>query len=138
MTVLLFSRSSIPFNHAAELLRRSAENTMHSVVRAVFARLHVLDPCVEEEKLAVASDETTEGEIKMTVSTQEIPMEATATKNSVANKTKEDEATKDQQETVPEAEYLTEVLETEVDRVKPASVMSPTTRPACKCLCSAG
>lgn len=116
------SCSLTPFHLAVELLRRSAENVMHSVVRTVFARLYVLDPRDEEEKLAVASDEPMESEIKMTVS--EIPVE-TAEGEVVADKTKEDEVIGDQQEIAPEAKHLTEDPETGVDRTK--------SRTACKC-----
>ena len=35
----------------SEILRRSAESTMHSLVRRVFHRLHELDPTTEELKL---------------------------------------------------------------------------------------
>ncbi|KAJ7632227.1 hypothetical protein FB45DRAFT_989797 [Roridomyces roridus] len=53
-----------------ETLRRSAENTMHSLVRTVFSRLHSLDPRTEEDKLA--TDETVpDAEIRMTVSSTE-------------------------------------------------------------------
>jgi len=97
---------------------------MHSVVRTVFARLHVLDPRDEEEKLALASDEPTEGEIKMTVSKQEIPVEI-AEGEVIANNTKEDEVIGDQQEIAPEAKHLTEDPETGADRTK--------SRTACKC-----
>ncbi|KAK7440220.1 GDP/GTP exchange factor for ARF [Stygiomarasmius scandens] len=52
----------------SEILRRSAENTMHKLVRTVFSRLHSLDPEVEEAKLTV-NEEEGEGEVKMTVTT---------------------------------------------------------------------
>ncbi|KAJ7888919.1 hypothetical protein B0H14DRAFT_3127156 [Mycena olivaceomarginata] len=39
-----------------ETLRRSAENTMHSLVHTVFSRLHSLDPTTEEEKLLSADE----------------------------------------------------------------------------------
>ncbi|KAF5372839.1 hypothetical protein D9758_001701 [Tetrapyrgos nigripes] len=51
----------------SEILRRSAENTMHKLVRTVFSRLHTLDPEAEEAKLAEEDD--VEGEVKMSVST---------------------------------------------------------------------
>ncbi|KAJ7445765.1 hypothetical protein B0H11DRAFT_2162552 [Mycena galericulata] len=54
-----------------ETLRRSAENTMHSLVRTVFSRLHSLDPRVEEEKLTAADEDAQDAEIRMTVSTSE-------------------------------------------------------------------
>ncbi|KAJ7168148.1 hypothetical protein C8R43DRAFT_983232 [Mycena crocata] len=60
-----------------ETLRRSAENTMHSLVRTVFSRLHSLDPRIEEEKLLIADEDAPDAEIRMTVSTTE-PDSATA------------------------------------------------------------
>ncbi|RDB21501.1 hypothetical protein Hypma_011417 [Hypsizygus marmoreus] len=55
----------------SETLRRSAENTMHALVRTVFSRLHYLDPDIEEAKLRTANEDMPDGEIKMTVSTAE-------------------------------------------------------------------
>lgn len=54
-----------------ETLRRSAENTMHALVRTVFSRLHNLDPGVEEEKLLATDEAAPDAEIRMTVSTTE-------------------------------------------------------------------
>lgn len=54
-----------------EILRRSAENTMHALVRTVFAKLHSLDAQSEEEKLLAAEEDVSDGELKMTVSTTE-------------------------------------------------------------------
>ncbi|PPQ64019.1 hypothetical protein CVT24_009393 [Panaeolus cyanescens] len=52
----------------SETLRRSAETTMHTLVRIVFSKLHSLDPDEEEAKLQAASqDEANEGELRMTV-----------------------------------------------------------------------
>ncbi|KAJ6500445.1 hypothetical protein C8R45DRAFT_896478 [Mycena sanguinolenta] len=51
----------------SETLRRSAENTMHSLVRTVFSRLHSLDPTSEEEKLLAADEEMPDAEIRMNV-----------------------------------------------------------------------
>ena len=51
-----------------EILRRSAESTLHQLVRIAFARLYDLDPIVEEQKLADGG-ETEAGEVKMSVST---------------------------------------------------------------------
>ncbi|KAJ7871479.1 hypothetical protein B0H14DRAFT_2724284 [Mycena olivaceomarginata] len=56
----------------SETLRRSAENTMHSLVRTVFSRLHSLDPTTEEEKLS-ADEDAPDAEIRMTVSATEAP-----------------------------------------------------------------
>ncbi|KAL0577890.1 GDP/GTP exchange factor for ARF [Marasmius crinis-equi] len=53
----------------SEILRRSAENTMHALVRTVFSRLHALDPAEEEQKLKSGNEDVTEGEVKMTVAT---------------------------------------------------------------------
>ncbi|KAI0361936.1 Sec7-domain-containing protein [Trametes cingulata] len=51
----------------SEILRRSAEGTLHQLVRTVFARLYDLDPEAEERKLADNGD--AEGsEMKMSVS----------------------------------------------------------------------
>ncbi|KAH9951281.1 Sec7-domain-containing protein [Amylocystis lapponica] len=54
----------------SEILRRSAEATMHALVRTVFARLHVLDPAVEEAKLTDNALDSEESEVKMSVSTK--------------------------------------------------------------------
>ncbi|KAI0709041.1 Sec7-domain-containing protein [Earliella scabrosa] len=40
----------------SEILRRSAEGTLHQLVRVVFARLHEFDPEVEEQKVADGGD----------------------------------------------------------------------------------
>ncbi|KAJ3778565.1 hypothetical protein FB446DRAFT_840732 [Lentinula raphanica] len=53
----------------SEILRRSAENTMHALVRTVFSRLHSIDPETEEAKLVVDDEEA---EIKMSVSSTQI------------------------------------------------------------------
>lgn len=55
----------------SEILRRSAENTMHALVRTVFSKLHSLDAQSEEEKLLAAEEDVSDGELKMTVSTTE-------------------------------------------------------------------
>ena len=53
-----------------ETLRRSAEATMHTLVRIVFSKLRNLDPQEEEAKLSsVAEDEALEVELRMTVTT---------------------------------------------------------------------
>ncbi|CAK5279479.1 unnamed protein product [Mycena citricolor] len=53
-------------------LRRSAENTMHAVVRTVFLRLNDLDPETEEEKLRLGDEDAPDSaEIRMTVTTSE-------------------------------------------------------------------
>ncbi|CAL1704279.1 unnamed protein product [Somion occarium] len=53
----------------SELLRRSAEASMHALVRTVFARLHQLDPILEEQKLLEVTDEAQENDVKMNVQT---------------------------------------------------------------------
>ncbi len=58
--------------HIPETLRRSAETTMHTLVRTVFSKLNMLDPEEEEAKLEVeAVDDSKEGELRMTVTTQD-------------------------------------------------------------------
>ncbi|KAG7086681.1 hypothetical protein E1B28_002619 [Marasmius oreades] len=58
----------------SEILRRSAENTMHALVRTVFSRLHSLEPAEEETKLGSSDEDSAEGEVKMKVaSTKPIP-----------------------------------------------------------------
>ncbi|EGN96105.1 hypothetical protein SERLA73DRAFT_112215 [Serpula lacrymans var. lacrymans S7.3] len=52
----------------SETLRRSAESTMHSLVRTIFSRLHDLDPTAEEAKLLATDEDTQESEIRMSVS----------------------------------------------------------------------
>ena len=49
---------------------------MHALVRTVFSRLCNLDPGTEEEKLRGADEVTAEGEIKMTVSSPQLPPES--------------------------------------------------------------
>ncbi|KAK0448274.1 uncharacterized protein EV420DRAFT_1567117 [Desarmillaria tabescens] len=60
----------------SETLRRSAETTMHALVRTVFSRLHFLDAASEEEKLRFSDEETQDGEIKMSVSTDQVQEES--------------------------------------------------------------
>ncbi|KAF8894409.1 Sec7-like domain is implicated in guanine nucleotide exchange function [Infundibulicybe gibba] len=50
----------------SETLRRSAETTMHMLVRTVFSRLRTLDPLHEESRLFATEDDA-EAEIRMTV-----------------------------------------------------------------------
>ncbi|PFH49117.1 hypothetical protein AMATHDRAFT_148392 [Amanita thiersii Skay4041] len=56
----------------SEILRRTAENSMHVLVRNVFSKLHLLDPVAEEAKLMAVGEEE-EAEIKMVVSPQDAP-----------------------------------------------------------------
>ncbi|ESK85960.1 golgi-specific brefeldin a-resistance guanine nucleotide exchange factor 1 (bfa-resistant gef 1) [Moniliophthora roreri MCA 2997] len=51
----------------SEILRRSAENTMCSLVRTVFSKLHSLDPATEEAKLTANAEDAAEAEVKMKV-----------------------------------------------------------------------
>jgi len=44
---------------------------MHALVRTVFSRLHFLDPEAEEAKLRTGDEDAPDGEIKMTVQTNE-------------------------------------------------------------------
>lgn len=61
-----------PSEHISETLRRSAETTMHTLVRIVFSKLKSLDPEEEETKLeAEVVDDSKEGELRMTVTTQD-------------------------------------------------------------------
>ncbi|KAF5344049.1 hypothetical protein D9757_013881 [Collybiopsis confluens] len=57
----------------SEILRRSAENTMHALVRTVFSRLHSIDPEAEEVKLKVDDEEA---KLKMSVSSAQLPNES--------------------------------------------------------------
>ncbi|KAI0781091.1 Sec7-domain-containing protein [Trametes elegans] len=52
----------------SEILRRSAEGTLHQLVRTAFSRLYELDPEVEERKFTDNGD-IEGGEVKMSVST---------------------------------------------------------------------
>ncbi|EIW85385.1 Sec7-domain-containing protein [Coniophora puteana RWD-64-598 SS2] len=52
----------------SEILRRSADSTMHMIVRRIFSKLHTLDPATEEAKLQVKDETGQEGEIKVSVS----------------------------------------------------------------------
>lgn len=55
-----------------ETLRRSAETAMHTLVRIVFSKLKKLEPEEEEAKLAIETeDEAKEGELRMTVTSQD-------------------------------------------------------------------
>ncbi|KAI0637119.1 Sec7-domain-containing protein [Trametes polyzona] len=67
----------------SEVLRRSAEGTLHQLVRTVFARLYELDPELEEQKLADNGD-AEGGEMKMSVSATGPPPESpTSTEDGV-------------------------------------------------------
>ena len=61
-----------------EILRRSAESTMHALVKTAFTRLYALDPTEEEQKLADNDSNSQELEGKMNVSSQPAEMPPTA------------------------------------------------------------
>ncbi|CAA7267940.1 unnamed protein product [Cyclocybe aegerita] len=84
----------------SETLRRSAETTMHTLVRTVFRKLHTLDPVEEEAKLVIVSeDDQAEGELRMTVTTQE---EEKTEQSTVEGETLAENAAANQPETVEE------------------------------------
>ncbi|TFK25038.1 Sec7 domain-containing protein [Coprinopsis marcescibilis] len=64
----------------SETLRRSAENTMHNLVRTVFRKLHTLDPEAEEAKLGIEEAES-DVELKMTVQVTVETPDVTTEKN---------------------------------------------------------
>ncbi|KAI6036851.1 hypothetical protein BKA83DRAFT_4168243, partial [Pisolithus microcarpus] len=51
----------------SEILRRSAEATMISIVRTIFCRLYDVDPATEEAKLRLSEEASHHGDITMTV-----------------------------------------------------------------------
>ncbi|KAI6110037.1 hypothetical protein F5141DRAFT_822489 [Pisolithus sp. B1] len=51
----------------SEILRRSAEATMISIVRTIFCRLYNVDPAAEEAKLRLSEEASHHGDISMTV-----------------------------------------------------------------------
>lgn len=53
-----------------EILRRSAEATMHALVKTAFIRLYAVDPAEEEQKLADNDSNSQDLEGKMNVSTK--------------------------------------------------------------------
>ncbi|KAJ8595613.1 Sec7-domain-containing protein [Rhizopogon salebrosus TDB-379] len=53
----------------SEILRRSAESAMISIVRTIFGRLHALDPNAEEARLLVNEEEPQHGEINVSMTT---------------------------------------------------------------------
>lgn len=70
MVSYLTSKNFSFYNFFLETLRRSAEATMHTLVRMVFSKLRNLDPEEEEAKLSsVAEDEALDVELRMTVTT---------------------------------------------------------------------
>lgn len=85
-----------------EILRRSAEGTLHQLVRIAFSRLCDLDPASEEQKLADGG-EMEGGEMKMSVSVPEAQLQAEEPKASTEQQVSD---TKELEEVapVPEAE----------------------------------
>ncbi|KDR81436.1 hypothetical protein GALMADRAFT_239340 [Galerina marginata CBS 339.88] len=80
----------------SETLRRSAETTMHTLVRTVFSKLYTLEPEEEESKLvSVLDDDANEGELRMSVTpkdeTQRVSVE-TETEQVEETKAPEQEA----------------------------------------------
>ncbi|KDQ60619.1 hypothetical protein JAAARDRAFT_172637 [Jaapia argillacea MUCL 33604] len=69
----------------SEILRRSAESTMHDIVRNIFSRLHALDP-VEEERKLQSADDVPQGELSMSVSTS-LPLVDDSTSSQGADNT---------------------------------------------------
>ena len=69
MVSCLASKDFSFYSFFLETLRRSAEATMHTLVRMVFSKLRNLDPEEEEAKLSSAEDEALEVELRMTVTT---------------------------------------------------------------------
>lgn len=54
-----------------ETLRRSAETTMHALVRVVFSRLHTLDADEEEAKILATTEDDVETELRMSVTAKD-------------------------------------------------------------------
>ncbi|KAI0340495.1 Sec7-domain-containing protein [Trametopsis cervina] len=52
----------------SEILRRSAEGTMHALVKTAFVRLYALNPVEEERRLADGEVQGVDGEVKLSVS----------------------------------------------------------------------
>ncbi|KZT26496.1 Sec7-domain-containing protein [Neolentinus lepideus HHB14362 ss-1] len=69
----------------SEILRRSAESTMHQLTRVVFARLHSLDPEEEEAKLLDADNIGPEGDLSMSVTTTLPPADDNVSGTSTRN-----------------------------------------------------
>ncbi|EKM82858.1 hypothetical protein AGABI1DRAFT_118287 [Agaricus bisporus var. burnettii JB137-S8] len=112
----------------SELLRRSAEITMHSLARTAFAKLHILDPEAEEAKLVV-NDEVVEGEIKMTVSAQDIPAKAESMDHNVERlETENDTASK--QERLSDQGEPPQSKDDGINKTQPLSTTSFAHRPA--------
>ncbi|KAF7440985.1 GDP/GTP exchange factor for ARF [Pleurotus ostreatus] len=57
----------------SETLRRFAENILHGLIRAVFLRLASLNPVAEEAKLREVEEDAREADIRMNVSSKDVP-----------------------------------------------------------------
>jgi brefeldin A-resistance guanine nucleotide exchange factor 1 len=105
------SKDSSFYSFFLETLRRSAEATMHTLVRMVFSKLHNLDPEEEEAKLSsVTEDEALEVELRMTVTTSKEKVDSEASDT-------------------PEGQTEVDVEGNDVQ----STVAPQTKRPECKC-----
>ncbi|KAG9226057.1 hypothetical protein CCMSSC00406_0008719 [Pleurotus cornucopiae] len=57
----------------SETLRRFAENILHGLIRVVFLRLASLNPVAEEGKLREVEEDAREADIRMNVSSKDVP-----------------------------------------------------------------
>ncbi|CCM03853.1 uncharacterized protein FIBRA_06002 [Fibroporia radiculosa] len=81
----------------SEILRRSAEATMHSLVWTVCSRLHVLDPATEEGQLSDNGYDADEQEGRMSLPTTMLPTESVSSSVEHDSDTKSEQAVEDQQ-----------------------------------------
>lgn len=100
---------------------------MHTLVRTVFSRLHELDPEEEEAKLQTQpTDDENEGELKMSVITQD----ATPAKDlEDSSETRTDETGHSEEKTLEVKEPEPSIEETK--EIYPP--LSPARRPECMC-----
>ncbi|KAI0811245.1 Sec7-domain-containing protein [Irpex lacteus] len=87
----------------SEILRRSAEATMHTLVKTAFARLHTLDPEDEERKLADNDGQAIDGDVKLSVS-------ASAANTAASSETQGEAASETTDATLEAKEQNTEVV----------------------------
>ena len=99
-----------------EILRRSAEATMHALVKTAFTRLYALDPEEEERKLADNGNDSQE-EAKMNVTVEAVPV------TSPEAASEDDKPTETDSEKPAEAE--TEKPAETAPEVEPAQETSP-------------
>lgn len=119
--------SFIVAHRHSETLRRSAETTMHTLVRTVFSKLHELDPEEEEAKLQTQpNDDENEGELKMSVITQG---KAPAKELEDPSEARTDETGHSDEKTLQEKEPEPVVEEAKA----PETPHSPARRPECAC-----